>query len=118
MKLIRLSDGCYVNPIDVQEITVNGSGHGDVITVRMRNGIGHNFFPDDRKAGARETVKRINREIEAATDTAAEPFAWIGEHSDGEPVVIFRREVADAWNGAPLTPVYAALTKSNPQDGV
>ena len=64
MRLVRLSDGCLINPEDVQDITVRSSGHGDVITVRMRNGIGHSIFADHGKSTA-ETLARLKSEIEA-----------------------------------------------------
>lgn len=41
--------------------------------------------------------------------------AWIGYDSDGELFVTTRREVAEAWNGEPLVPLYAS--PAEPRDG-
>ena len=62
MRLVRLSNDCYINPEDVQEIKVGNTGHGAVITVRMRNGVGHATFADHGKT-IHETLARVVAEI-------------------------------------------------------
>ncbi len=62
MRLVRLSDGCYVNPDDVQELTVGD--YSDTITVRMRDGIGHSIAADYGK-GIYATLDRLKAELEA-----------------------------------------------------
>jgi hypothetical protein len=37
--MIKLNDGCYVDANDVSQITINP--RADLVTVRMKNGIGH-----------------------------------------------------------------------------
>jgi hypothetical protein len=63
MRLVQLSCDCYVNPDDVQEISVNRAS--GTLTVRMRSGIGHNV---DRDYGKSEydTLARLKRELESA----------------------------------------------------
>lgn len=61
MRLVRLEDGCYINPEDVQELIVNS--YSDTITVRMRNGIGHAVRSDYGK-GIYDTLKRLKTELE------------------------------------------------------
>lgn len=61
MRLVRLSDGCYINPDDVQELTVGS--YSDVITVRMRDGIGHAVLPEYGR-GISETLTRLKAELE------------------------------------------------------
>lgn len=61
MRLVKLEDGCYVNPEDVQEVTVNS--YSDTITVRMRNGIGHSVRADYGK-GIYATLTRLKAELE------------------------------------------------------
>lgn len=70
MRLVRLDDGCHVNPEDVQEVTVNP--HSDTITVRMRNGIGHSVRSDYGK-GIYATLERVKAELQSrATGTTNE----------------------------------------------
>jgi hypothetical protein len=61
MRLVRLDDGCLVNPEDVQELKIND--YADVITVRMRNGIGHSVRADYGK-GIYDTLARLKAELE------------------------------------------------------
>ena len=61
MRLVRLSDGCYINPEDVQEITI--PEHRNGLTVRMRNGVGHHVELDYRKTPT-ETLNRLKAELE------------------------------------------------------
>jgi hypothetical protein len=63
MRLVRLNDGCYINPEDVQEITVNHSAGS--ITVRLRNGVGHHVDRDYNKT-VFDTVTRLKKELEAS----------------------------------------------------
>jgi hypothetical protein len=63
VSLVRLNDGCWINPDDVTEIQVNESA--DTITVRMRGGIGHCLSPD-YGCGIYKTMDRIAGEINAA----------------------------------------------------
>jgi hypothetical protein len=65
MRLVRLACDCYVNPEDVQEVTVNR--HSDTITVRMRDGVGHGVGADYGK-GIYETLDRLREELEARAD--------------------------------------------------
>lgn len=68
MRLVRLSDGCYVNPDDVQELTVNS--HSNTLTVRMRNGIGHSVGFDYGKT-IYDTLRRLRAELEGASKRLA-----------------------------------------------
>jgi hypothetical protein len=65
MRLVRLSDGCYVNPDDVEELKVND--YADTITVRMRSGIGHSV-PSDYGQGVYATLARLRAELTDTTD--------------------------------------------------
>jgi hypothetical protein len=65
MRLVRLSSSSCVNPDDVQDLTIKGSGYGDRIHVRMRNGDSFVVRPDYSKS-AYETLDRLKTEIEGA----------------------------------------------------
>jgi hypothetical protein len=64
--LIKLSYSLYVAADDVAEVSVND--HSNLVTVRMKNGIGHPVDPDFGK-GAYATLDRLVREINAACST-------------------------------------------------
>ena len=60
MKLIKLSDGCFVNTDEISEITVNE--YSQTLTVLMKSGIGHNLNCDYGK-GIYATLDRLSKEI-------------------------------------------------------
>ena len=63
MRLVKLSDGCYVNPDDVQEVKVND--YADSLIVRMRGGIGHSVLRDYNKT-IYDTLRRVKAELEGS----------------------------------------------------
>lgn len=65
MRLVRLSDGCYVNPEDVQELKIND--YADVLTVHMRSGVGHSVARDYNKT-IYDTLRRVKAELEGPPD--------------------------------------------------
>lgn len=94
MRLVRLDDGCYVNPEDVQEIITNHSVHA--LIVRMRNGVGHSVTCDYGKT-AFTTAERIKAELEgrpeliaAATD-ALSGWRYLRKHHGDLPGVAWDR---------------------------
>lgn len=77
---------------------------------------GRHAKPEDAKAVCdQHYAARILSALEPPSPTeqrlGAEPTVWIGEWLDEEPLIIRRRELADAWNGdEPLEPLYSAST--------
>lgn len=67
MRLIPLTSGRYVNPDDVQDMTVKGSGYGDRIHVRMRTGDVF-LVPHDYGKSIYETLDRLKTELEGTHD--------------------------------------------------
>lgn len=56
--LIFLEDGCWVDPREIIEVTLNDIG---VIRVLMKNGISHNIVPSgNAQALQQKLVNRIN----------------------------------------------------------
>ncbi|MEO9230904.1 MAG: hypothetical protein ABI216_18430 [Devosia sp.] len=60
-RFVRLSDGCYVNPDDVQEIIIRDGS--DRVTVRMRDGVGHHI-DKDYGTSVYATLARLKAELE------------------------------------------------------
>ncbi len=66
MTMIKLSDGCYVAADQIAEVKVNE--YASSITVRMKDGIGHNCQPGYRE-GVYAALDKLIAEINAATAT-------------------------------------------------
>lgn len=63
MKLVKLNDGCTVNPLEISEVTLSDYGK---ITVRMKSGIGHHVPNDYGDRSGYRSHERLVREINEA----------------------------------------------------
>jgi len=60
---VQLSDGCSIMPDQVQAVTANALA--SIITVRMKDGIGHYLAPDPG-LGVYQTRDRLVKQINEA----------------------------------------------------
>lgn len=65
MKLVKLNDGCTVNPLEISEVTINDYGN---TTVRMKSGVGHSVSKEYGDVSGYSTYDKVVASINKALE--------------------------------------------------